>query len=125
MLLLCIDDDPEDIELFREAVKIIDGSFTCVGASNGLEGLDILSKTIPDYIFLDMNMPVMDGKETLRIIRRDERFDSVPVFMLSTSSDKKEAESCRRLGAKQWLVKPGSFPELIARLKSVFDEEIG
>jgi CheY-like chemotaxis protein len=123
MTLLCIDDDPEDIELFREAVRMIDDSFTCVEASNGLEGLDILRKTIPDYIFLDMNMPIMDGKETLRVIRGDERLDSVPVYMLSTSSDFKEAESCRRLGAKKWLVKPGSFQELISRLRSVLDEK--
>lgn len=125
MILLCIDDDPEDIELFRDAVEMIDSSYTCVAASNGLEGLNILQKTIPDYIFLDMNMPVMDGKETLRVIRDDERFNSVPVYMLSTSNDFKEAESCRRLGAKRWLVKPGSFAELISKLRSVFDEEAG
>jgi len=123
MLLLCIDDDPEDIELFRDAINIIDDSIICIGANSGEEGLNILGKTIPDYIFLDMNMPSMDGKELLRVIRGDERFDSVPVYMLSTSSDKKEAESCCVLGARKWLIKPASFQELIAKLRLVLNEK--
>lgn len=122
MLLLCIDDDPEDVELFRDAIKIIDKSFTCVAASNGVEGLAILNETIPDRIFLDMNMPLMDGKETLRTIRGDQRFDSVPIYILSTSNNRREAELCRTLGANRWFVKPDTFQELVKRLKTVFEE---
>lgn len=117
MLLLCIDDDPEDVELFQEAIKIIDDSTTCVIAMNGLEGIDILNRTIPDYIFLDINMPVMDGKETLKRIRKDKRLESVPVVILSTSNDKKEVQACRDLGADHWFTKPGSFNQLVEELR--------
>lgn len=121
MVLLCIDDDPEDIELFQEAVNIIDKSSVCVFATNGREGLDILRNTIPDCIFLDINMPVMDGKETLMNIRRDRRFKAVPVFILSTTHDKYEVELCRALGANQFLVKPGSFSELVSNIRSALE----
>jgi len=119
MILLCIDDDQEDMELFQEAVSIIDKSSVCVFASNGREGLDILRNTIPDCIFLDINMPIMDGKETLMKIRRDRRFRSVPVFILSTTHDKFEVELCHALGANPFFVKPGSFSELVDCIRSV------
>lgn len=122
MVLLCIDDDPEDIELFVDAVKMIDGDHSCITATNGNEALSTLAKVVPDVIFLDMNMPGMNGKETLERIRNDERLLSVPIYILSTSNDLKEVEACYKLGATKWLVKPSSFIELIKRLKTVFNE---
>lgn len=121
MVLLCVDDDPEDIELFIDAVKMIDRTYTCLVAINGSEALMKLAHTIPDYIFLDINMPVMDGKETLQKIRSDDRLRSVPVFILSTSNDWKEAEVCRKLGATKWIVKPSSFGDLVVRLRTVLN----
>lgn len=123
MVLLCIDDDPEDVELFIDAVKMIDRTHTCMVAINGIEALSTLANIIPDLIFLDINMPVMDGRETLAKIRSDERLRSVPIFILSTSNDLKEAEACSKLGATKWLVKPSSFTELVRRLKTVFNED--
>lgn len=119
MVLLCIDDDHEDVEMFQEAIRIIDESSRCVIASNGKEALARLETIVPDYIFLDINMPVMDGKETLRRIRRDNRLRYVPVCILSTSRDKLELELCRALGATNWLTKPSSFAELVRLIKLV------
>lgn len=124
MVLLCIDDDQEDIELFQEAVRTINDNYSCLIATNGWEGLKEIEKNVPDYIFLDMNMPVMDGKETLIHIRANRKLDSVPVFILSTSNDLKEAESCRKLGATKWLVKPGSFGELVQNIRNVINASI-
>ena len=125
MILLVVDDDPEDIELFVDAVKRIDENFTCVIAVDGSEALQKLASITPDFIFLDINMPVMDGKEALIHIRHDRRFRSVPIFILSTSNDSKEAEVCRKLGATRWLVKPSSFDELVEKLKAVVKNEGG
>ena len=122
MVLLCIDDDPEDIELFVDAVKMISVDYTVVAAVNGREALKKLEGIVPDYIFLDINMPVMDGKETLVKIRNDQRLQSVPIFILSTSNDAKEADTCRKLGATMWLVKPSSFWELVGYLRLVFSQ---
>ncbi len=121
MTFLFIDDDPEDLELFEEAMKIIDDTSIYMSARNGKDGLVVLNTILPDYIFLDINMPVMDGMETLKNIRKDKRFQDVPVFILSTTKDKYEAQVCRTLGANQFLVKPDSFKELVAELRSAIE----
>lgn len=119
MLLLCVDDDLEDVEIFQEAVGMISVDYTCIVARNGSEALSLLKTIIPDFIFLDINMPVMDGKETLRSIRSDKRFQSVPVIILSTSGNKTDMAICRQLGANSFLVKPSSFDELLETLRKV------
>jgi CheY-like chemotaxis protein len=121
-LLLYIDDDPEDMEFFREAVETVDPSCVCIGARNGAEGLQLLSTITPDLIFLDINMPVMDGKETLRSIQVDSRLNKLPVFMLSTTTNPREREVFRKLGAKACLIKPNSFTALCETLKGYLKE---
>jgi CheY-like chemotaxis protein len=116
-VLVYIDDDPEDMELFCEAVKVINPSYTCVGARNGKEGLRLLSSLTPDLIFLDINMPVMDGTETLKSIKVDSRLNKLPVLMLSTTSDPRERETFKKLGAKACLTKPSTFDGLCSTLK--------
>ena len=116
-VLLYIDVDPEDMELFCDAVKTIDPSWICLGGRNGQEGLDILINLTPDLIFLDTNMPVMDGKETLQSIQVDERLKDLPVLILSTTSNPQEREVFRRLGAKACLTKPNTFDALCNTLK--------
>jgi CheY-like chemotaxis protein len=119
VVLLCIDDDPDDLILFKDAVRFIDNSYTCIVASNGREALMVLNTMVPDYIFLDINMPIMDGKETLRFIRKDNRLTTVPICILSTSDSKAEADYCMGLGATEWVVKPNSFEGLIRSLRGV------
>ena len=121
MTLLFIDDDPEDLELFQEATKIIDSTSLCMSANNGKDGLTILNTILPDCIFLDINMPVMNGLETLKNIRKNKRFQEIPIFILSTSKDKYEAQVCRALGAKEFLIKPDSFRELVTELRSAIE----
>ena len=121
-VLLYIDDDPEDMEFFREAVKAIDPSFVCIGARNGAEGLQLLTKVTPDLIFLDINMPVMDGKETLKSIQVDSRLSKVPVLMLSTTSNPRERETFRKVRAKACLIKPDSFNAVCDTLKDYLQE---
>jgi CheY-like chemotaxis protein len=97
VVLLCVDDDLDDVELFQDAVRVIDDSYTCHVATNGREALRMLNTLTPDYIFLDINMPIMDGKETLRHIRTNKRFHAVPICILSTSDSRTEMEICRIL----------------------------
>ena len=121
-VLLYIDDDPEDMEFFREALKTVDPSCVCISARNGAEGLQLLATITPDIIFLDINMPVMDGKETLKSIQVDSRLNKLPVFMLSTTTNPREREVFRKLGAKACLVKPNSFNALCNTLKDYLQE---
>lgn len=69
--ILIVDDDEDDKEMFIEVVSEIDNSTNCIQASNGYEALEILEKNIslPDLIFLDLNMPRMNGKQCLQSIK--------------------------------------------------------
>jgi CheY-like chemotaxis protein len=124
MTLLCIDDDPDDIEIFCEAMKQVDPSCVCAVANNGKHALDILRTLKPDMVFLDVNMPVMNGKDTLQGIRANEKLDSVPVCMLSTYINDDEAEVYRELGATECLIKPRSFSAFCQMLQRIFQKKI-
>jgi CheY-like chemotaxis protein len=119
MTLLCIDDDLEDTELLREAITLVDNTCTCVSATSGSEALNILRRLTPDHIILDINMPKMDGRETLLNIRRTPAIKNVPVHILSTTSGAGEIEQLKRLGATSFLTKPSTFDELCDFVRSV------
>ena len=121
MLFLFVDDDPDEYEIFCEALKTFAFDVECIHAANGIEALRCLKAfdSLPDYIFLDSNMPLMDGKECLGIIRAQRRYSEVPVLVYTTSSDAKEKEVYQRLGANDFIQKPGSFDALIRILGKV------
>jgi len=120
MVILCIDDDSEDVELFCEAVRTIDESHTCVVAKNGQQGLDVLRNVLPDFIFLDVNMPVLDGKSTLKIIRGTKDFKQLPICIYSTSITSRDAEMYRKMGADHCIIKPNNFDKLCDALRDIF-----
>lgn len=120
MVVLIVDDDADDIELFGQAVAEIDASINCVEAYNGLEALKILKRNswLPDYIFLDINMPLMNGRKCLEEIKRDNAYNKIPIIIYSTTKDLKQIEECRKLGA-DFLTKPDNFQVLIESLTKI------
>jgi len=90
--VLCVDDDADDRELVCYTINEIDPSFAVVHAENGIEAIEYLSKAkatdnLPCLVILDINMPKMDGKETLAKIKNDEHLNDLPVVIFSTSSN--------------------------------------
>lgn len=79
----------------------------------------------PDLILLDLNMPGMDGRKFLEIIKADERFKSIPVVVLTTSSDTKDVERCYHLGASTYIQKPVSFDGLTQAVRTMKDYWFG
>jgi CheY-like chemotaxis protein len=122
MVILNVDDDPEDREFFCDALKTIDRTVLCLTAGSGIEALSMLQShlPLPDYIFLDINMPMMDGKTCLRELKTIPELKEIPVIMYSTSTDTKEIRECYRLGADDFLIKPNSFEKLVNDLISIF-----
>src|SRR5688500_16940478 len=102
-----IDDDPDDREIFEIALEESDSPFTLTAIGSGLKALEMLSagNTIPDYIFLDLNMPLLSGKDCLREIRNIDGLKKVPVVIFSTSSYSKDIEETKMLGANHFLSK--------------------
>lgn len=114
--ILLIDDDSDDRTFFNMAVNSIDSSIILKFASNGLEGLEVLNKEVespPDVIFLDINMPVMDGRECLRELKSHSSLNAIPVFVLTTSSNPHERRELINQGAQDYISKPSDINKLV------------
>lgn len=79
----------------------------------------------PDLILLDLNMPGMDGRRFLEIVKADERLKSIPVVVLTTSSDTADIERCYQLGASTYIQKPVSFDGLTQAVSTMKDYWFG
>ena len=121
MKILCIDDDLEDLELISEAIKTMGPAFTCIMTSNADDGLALLQSLHPGFVFLDINMPVIDGRVILKRIRKNRAFDQIKVCILSTSITPAESEIYSKMGANYCLRKPNSFDELKTSLRLVLE----
>jgi CheY-like chemotaxis protein len=121
MTILLVDDDEDDRKLFFEATGEYDNAITCVGASSGQEALRYLNdkaNPVPDFIFLDLRMPGLTGRECLEEIKKNDRLKPVPVIVYTTSRDVGESVDLKRLGAAHFMSKPVS-PEDVYYMVSV------
>ncbi len=111
MHILYIDDDAEDREIFKEAIAAIDPSCICNVANDGCQGLKALEEFVvmPDFIFVDVNMPRMNGKQFLSEIKQIPRLRSIPLIMYSTTNHQEEMQSYFSMGAYKVLVKANTF----------------
>lgn len=119
-----VDDDADDQEIFALALAEVDNSISCITAKSGMEALDKLNENTfrPDYIFLDLNMPRMNGKQCLREIKGQAALNKIPVVIYSTSSDDRDIEETRALGAAAFITKPPGISELIRSLHHILIE---
>jgi CheY-like chemotaxis protein len=109
------DDDSDDTDLFAEAVQEIDPRIVVETASNGQELLDKMKAGdfyVPDIIFLDINMPEMNGWQCLSELKRDQELSNIPVIMYSTSSNMNDKARAVKMGASYFFTKPDSYQEL-------------
>ena len=122
LLCLLIDDDEDDQELFALTLEELRAPITLQIANNGFDGLSLLkSKKIkPDYIFLDLNMPRMNGKECLRLLKEDSDLQEIPVVIFSTSDEIQDIKDTKALGALDFISKPALTSELTILLQNFF-----
>jgi CheY-like chemotaxis protein len=122
--ILLADDDPDDQEVFCEAVDSIPYEITIDCFSSGNELIDRLKHwdtTLPDILFLDINMPLKNGFYCLKLIRNTAHLRSLCVIIFSTSANEKDIMKSYELGANGYIQKPANFSELKNMLKKVFD----
>jgi len=91
----------------------------CDGAHAGRRGGN------PQLILLDLNMPGLDGRRTLEIIKGDEKLCTIPVVVLTTSADRRDVERCYELGASTYIQKPVSFEGLAEAVRTMTDYWFG
>lgn len=121
---LLIDDDKDDQEIFKLALQDINEHIVCHTVDNGIEGLQLLRSDesfVPGYIFLDLNMPRMNGKDCLTALRSIPRLAEVPVVIYSTSSDPRDIRETKALGATDYIVKQYSLASLKEILRRYFN----
>jgi CheY-like chemotaxis protein len=116
-LILLVDDDPDDLMLIKEAINSVDGKFDYQEATDGrhalnfLRALDSVDKH-PCLIVLDINMPVLGGRDLLAIIKNDQGLKHIPVVVFTTSSNPADAEYCTQFGV-ELITKPFDMTKLI------------
>lgn len=122
--ILLIDDDYDDQDFFEEALKEIPQQFTFHTADNGRKAFQILEQLIPhpEIIFLDWNMPIMNGQEFLTELKKLPPLRNIPVVILSTTSHAEHMELGKQLGAELFLTKPNNFQELVRILSVILSD---
>lgn len=115
--ILVIDDDA-DLRHMVE-VRFSAAGFEVLGAGSGAEGLELARRARPAAIILDVNMPGIDGFETCRRLRREERTADIPVAILTTCTRIGELEEGLQAGADTYLTKPFDGPELVAEVREM------
>jgi CheY-like chemotaxis protein len=113
--LFLVDDDEDDAGFFEQTIKDIDPQVHFKAAQNGQQALDLLRSedgASPDLIFLDLNMPVMDGKQCLQELKADPGLSHIPVIIYTTSSQSRDIEEAMINGAVCFITKPSSLKEL-------------
>ncbi len=121
--LLLIEDSDEDFEAFGRILRNSPISTSIYRCTNGDDALDFLYHTgkytdsgtkapRPAIILLDLNLPGTDGRELLREIKQDNTLKTIPVVVLTTSSNPKDITACYQRGANGYIIKPMNFDNL-------------
>jgi CheY-like chemotaxis protein len=121
--VIMADDDRDDQEMFQEALEETKIPTELTTVDNGQELMDNLKdpkEPNPDIIFLDINMPVKDGKECLEEIKQDKELKDIPTVMYTTSTDARDIEDTYKAGADLYVPKPVSFNKLVLIIKKIF-----
>ena len=115
-LIVCIDDDEEDVDMLKEAVQALNFSYEFIQATDGQLGLALLRDMAardekPCLIVLDINMPRMGGRETFMALKKDSMLSSIPTVIFSTSSSALDKMFFARKNV-EYFVKPIDFHKL-------------
>jgi CheY-like chemotaxis protein len=115
--ILLVDDDKDDQFFFIEALKELNDTIVCKTEDNGVKGLAALQlPDHPDMIFLDLNMPQMNGFDLLSKIKKDEVLAKIPVVIFSTSNHQHDIDKAKELGSVAFLTKPNDMNTLSEKL---------
>lgn len=113
--VLYADDDLDDKTWIVEACDAARHPLEIAFVDNGRQALEHLAAAaqndLPSLIVLDLNMPGLDGRQTLQILKADNRFGHIPVAIVTTSTSRMDMEVCKRLGADLFLTKPNTVLE--------------
>ncbi len=116
--ILLVEDNPVDIDLTLRAFKKNNLVNTIHVARNGVEAMEYVKRwdngiELPSLILLDIKLPVMDGLEVLSVLKKHETYRTIPVVILTSSSDNIDIKKAYALGANSYIVKPVDFVRFV------------
>ena len=126
--ILLVEDNPKDVELALEALAEHHLANEVVVINDGAEALDYLyrrgrfklrSSPNPAVVLLDLKLPKVDGLEVLRTLKKDDELKTLPVVILTSSSDERDIIESYNLGVNAYVVKPIDFQQFIAAVKQL------
>jgi len=123
MVVLLVEDDLDDQEFIRQAFDELGRGHKLEIANNGREAIERLSEmpphALPCLIILDINMPVLDGIEMLRILKSEQKFSDIPKVVFTTSNSITYKEESLSNGAADYLVKPSEMRSLVSSIEKM------
>jgi CheY-like chemotaxis protein len=124
-LIFIVDDDEDDLYFIKSALDNNIPGCTVKCFIHGKQLMDEIKSgsEVPSFILMDLNMPILNGKETLKLIRQHPAVNSIPVIIFSTSNNPNEKELCFKFGANDYFSKPSSlsiYDEIVQKLKGEY-----
>ena len=119
--ILLAEDDEDDQELIQMAFSKITSDHDFKIVNNGQEALDVLLRheNLPCLIILDLNMPVLNGLQTLKALRHEDKYRKIPIVILTTSDSDDVKQTSWSNGASDFFVKPASLKELVLTAEKI------
>jgi DNA-binding NtrC family response regulator len=117
--ILLIDDDPDELDIFSEALNETKRPIVCIQVRGASAAIKLLNSLLPDYIFLDVNMPGMNGLKCLEEIKKVKTSKDIPVILYSNFIDKDIVAKAFTIGASVCIQKPKKMYKLAEILDSI------
>ncbi len=118
--ILIVEDDEFLLSMYQTKLSL--ENFEVITALNGLQGVKVAQKEMPDLILLDLNLPEMNGFEVLENLKNQEQTKNIPVLVLTNYSQKEDIDRCFKLGAADYLIKAHFIPsEVVTKIKKILN----
>jgi len=117
--ILVVDDEPDLVSTIQCRLEFC--NYEVITASNGREGLERAESEKPDLILLDTNMPVMNGHEMLRCLRKHAQLKDTPVIMVTAICESEDIAAASGYGIADYVTKPFDFADLMEKISNILD----
>jgi response regulator RpfG family c-di-GMP phosphodiesterase len=118
--VLMAEDDIDDFEILADAISKVPVKIVLSRAENGDVLMKLIHEKIPDLLFLDIILPQRDGRDCIREIRSDKKFDSLPIIVYTSLKDLDTIEFCYRWGTNLFVHKPQSYSDIAHIVRKIF-----
>lgn len=119
-VILIVEDDPKNLKLIRDLLQI--RGYTTLEATDGKQGVDMARAKMPDLIFMDIQMPVMDGLEAINILKADPITKSIPIIALTAFAMQGDREKCMEAGCNDYITKPLDTRAFVTKVKEYLEK---